>query len=55
MQVIFLLGVPENIEEDDSVLVRVYDEIITVAKDEEMVKRMVKARNYQALLSVLYT
>ena len=54
VQVIFLLGVPENIEEDDSVLVRVYDEIITVAKDEEMVKQLVKARNYQALLSVLY-
>ena len=54
VQVIFLLGVPENIEEDDSVLVRVYDEIITVAKDEEMVRQLVKARNYQALLSVLY-
>ena len=54
VQVIFLLGVPENIEEDDSVLVRVYDEIITVAKDEEMVEQLVKARNYQALLSVLY-
>lgn len=54
VQVIFLLGVPENIEDDDSILVRVYDEIITVAKDEEMMKQLVKARNYQALLSVLY-
>ena len=54
VRVIFLLGVPENIDEDDSVLIRVYDEIISIAKDEAVLGRLSEAGSFQELLSALY-
>lgn len=54
VQVIFLLGVPENIDEDDSILIRVYDEIISVAKDERLLHAIVQAKTFQELLGTLY-
>ena len=54
VQVIFLLGVPENIDEDDSILIRVYDEIISVAKDERLLHDIVQAKTFQELLGTLY-
>lgn len=54
VQVIFLLGVPENDEDDDSILIRIYDEIINLAQDEQMLKKIASARNFQSLLEALY-
>lgn len=54
IQVIFLLGVPEKIDENDSILIRIYDEIINVAKDEKLLQKIVGAKTFQSLLGTLY-
>lgn len=54
VQVIFLLGVPDNIDADDSVLIRVYDEIISIARDEDILGRLSEAGSFQELLGALY-
>lgn len=54
VQVIFLLGVPQEFDSDDSILIRVYDEIISLARNEEMLKKIASAKNFQELLGALY-
>lgn len=54
VQVIFLLGIPENIDEDDSVLIRVYDEIISIANDDVLLQALAEAGSFRELLGALY-
>ena len=54
VQVIFLLGIPHELDSDDSILIRVYDEIISLARNEEMLKKIASANNFQELLGALY-
>ena len=54
VQVIFLLGIPHELDSDDSILIRVYDEIISLARNEEMLKKIASAKNFQELLGALY-
>lgn len=54
VQVIFLLGIPHELESDDSILIRVYDEIISLARNEEMLNKISSAKSFQELLGALY-
>lgn len=54
IRVIFLLGLPSQVESDDNLLIRVYDEIISITKDEELLNRIGSADSFSALLRVLY-
>ena len=54
VQVIFLLGIPQNLEADDNILIRVYDEIISLARNEEMLQKIASANSFQELLGALY-
>ncbi|MGN1015100.1 MAG: BglG family transcription antiterminator [Butyricicoccus sp.] len=54
IRVIFLLGLPEQIATEDNFLIRVYDEIITIAQDEGMLNRIAAADSFSALLRALY-
>ena len=54
IRVIFLLGLPEQVASEDSLLIRVYDEIITVAQDEELLQKIASADNFSELLRALY-
>lgn len=54
IRVIFLLALPEQISSDDSLLIRVYDEIISITQDTDMLDKITKADCFQALLRVLY-
>ena len=54
IKAIFLLGLPEDAGTDDTLLIRVYEEIISVAKDSELLDKISKANNFQALLRALY-
>ncbi len=54
IRVIFLLALPEQISSDDSLLIRVYDEIINITQDTVLLDKLSKADSFQALLRVLY-
>ncbi len=50
VQLIFLLALPKNKELDDSVLVRIYDEMISIAQNEQYIAEITKAENYKQLV-----
>lgn len=54
IRAVFMLGLPEKAASDDSLLIRVYEEIISIAQDREMLEKIGKATNFQALLRALY-
>ena len=54
IQLIFLLGLPEKVDAEDGILVRVYEEIISVAKDSGLMEKITRAADFQALLRALY-
>ncbi|MDY4574354.1 MAG: PRD domain-containing protein [Intestinibacter sp.] len=50
LKVVFLLAIPDSDEKDDAILVKIYDEIIAIAKDKEIIKNISKVKNYKELL-----
>ncbi len=54
IRVIFLMGIPEAADADDGMLVRVYEEIISVAQEPELLEKVANARDFQSLLRALY-
>lgn len=54
IRVIFLMGLPEQLTEDDSLLIRLYDEIISITQDTELLNKIASADSFQALLRALY-
>lgn len=54
IRVVFLIGLPEQLSADDTLLIRIYDEIIRIAQDTALLDRITQADCFQALLRVLY-
>ena len=54
IRMIFLLGLPRLVESDDTLLIRVYDEIISITKDAELLDKVCSAATFSDLLRVLY-
>lgn len=54
IRIIFLLGLPKQVETDDNLLIRIYDEIISVAQDEALMNKIATADSYSSLLRALY-
>ncbi len=54
IRVIFLLGIPESVDGDDNLLIRLYDEIITISQDPELRDRIASSQSYQDLQRALY-
>lgn len=54
IRVIFLMGIPEAVDDGDGMLVRVYEEIIRVAQERELLEKVADARDFQSLLRALY-
>ncbi len=50
VQLIFLLALPQSCDMDDSVLVRIYDEMICIAQNEAYAKEIVTAQSYEQLV-----
>ncbi len=50
LNVIFLLAIPDIEEKDDDILVKIYDEIIAISKDKQVVEKIAKVKNYRELL-----
>ena len=54
IHIIFMLGLPEENNQDDNLLIRIYDEMITIAQDKNMRNRIAQAESFPDLLRVLY-
>ncbi len=54
VQLIFLLGLPKNLQAKDDLLIRMYDEMITIMKSDDLVDKIASARTYANVLRVLY-
>ena len=53
VKLVFLLGIPETLGENEILLIKIYNEIISIAKDENKLREISKLKNYKDL--VLYT
>ena len=49
VQLVILLGIPENME-DDTILIRLYDEILAVVQDKKVIERIQHMESYKELL-----
>ncbi|MDO4473956.1 MAG: PRD domain-containing protein [Eubacteriales bacterium] len=54
ISLIFLLGLPDTVNEEDKLLLRVYDELMTIATDEELKNNIMESKEYSTLLRALY-
>lgn len=54
IRVIFLMGLPEKVTSEDSLLIRVYEEIISITQDGGLLDKITGARDFQSLLRALY-
>lgn len=54
VKVIFFLGLPAKSKTDDNLMIRVYDELIQIANDKEMLSQITAADSYQELLQAMY-
>lgn len=54
VRAVFLMGLPEEDSSEDGLLIRVYEEIISITRDSGLLDKITKADNFQALLRALY-
>lgn len=54
VQIIFLMGIPEKENEDEGFLIRVYDELMSIAADEELKEKLIHIKTFPELLRMLY-
>ena len=54
VRVVFLLALPEDASKDDALLIRVYEELLSIAKDPDLLDKIASARTFQELLRALY-
>ena len=52
VKLVFLLGIPEELGENEILLIKIYNEIISIAKDENKIKEISRLKKYKDL--VLY-
>lgn len=54
IRLIFLMALPERITSEDGLLIRVYEEIISLTRDGALLDKITGAEDFQALLRALY-
>ncbi len=54
IRIIFLLGLPEKVDSDDGLLIRLYDEIISISQDMDLLDKIAKSDSFYALLKAMY-
>lgn len=50
LKVVFLLAIPDDDQKDDNILVKIYDEIIAISKNRQIIDNISKVKNYKELL-----
>lgn len=53
VKLVFLLGIPEELGENEILLIKIYNEIISISKDENELREISRLKNYKDV--VLYT
>ena len=54
VRIIFFMALPEQSDVDDMLMIRVYDELLEISRNREMLDAIARTRDYQELLRVLY-
>lgn len=54
VKVIFMLGLPKDVITQEDLLIRIYDEIMTISKDDELIDGLSRCQTYPELLRILY-
>lgn len=54
VRVIFFMALPEESDDDDMLMIRVYDELLEISRDTDMLQAVCRTSNYPELLRVLY-
>lgn len=54
VRVIFFMGLPEVSDLDDMLMIRVYDELLEISRDAEMLNAVAASRTYPELMRILY-
>ena len=54
VRVIFFMALPEQSDMDDMLMIRVYDELLEISRNTEMLDAIARTQDYQELLRVLY-
>lgn len=54
IRIIFMLALPQSTTKEDDLLLRVYDEIMHITQNAEMIEKIAAATDFQALLQALY-
>lgn len=54
IRIIFLLGIPEKTDSDDGLLIRLYDEIISISQDMALLDKIAKSDSFYTLLKAMY-
>lgn len=54
IRIIFLLGLPEKVDSDDGLLIRLYDEMISISQDMALLDKIARSDSFYALLRAMY-
>lgn len=54
IRLIFLMGIPEKENEDEGFLIRVYDELMSIANDDELKEKLAHIKTFSELMRALY-
>ena len=54
VRIIFFMALPEESDDDDMLMIRVYDELLDISRNTDMLQAITRTQNYPELLRVLY-
>ena len=54
VRIIFFMALPESSSVDDMLMIRVYDELIEISRNRQLLDAISKAKNYSELMRLLY-
>lgn len=54
IHIVLLMAIPSEIDCENNTLIRIYDEILTIVKDEEIIQKIADAKNYSDFCKALY-
>jgi lichenan operon transcriptional antiterminator len=54
VRLIFFMALPEQSDADDMLMIRVYDELLEISRDTDMIKAIAGTQTWPELMRVLY-
>lgn len=53
VKLVFLLGLPEQVDGGEHLIVKIYDEIIRIANDKSLIEQLTRTKNYDGVMLLL--